>query len=79
MILVEIFANHFSAENTYFTNHIEWTEHKTMNFKPVNRYQIIRQSLLLTISIITHYFVNQKIFADIFCGAEHYDLQRQDS
>ena len=79
MILVEIFTNHFSAENTYFTNHIEWTEHKTMGFKPVNRYQIIRQSLLLTISIITHFLANQKILADIFCGAEHYDLQRQDS
>ena len=26
--LVDIFTNHISAENTYFTNYIEWTEHK---------------------------------------------------
>ena len=24
-ILVEVFMNHISAENTYFTNHVEWT------------------------------------------------------
>ena len=26
-ILVEVFTNHILVENTYFTNHIEWTEH----------------------------------------------------
>ena len=51
-ILVEVFMNHISAENTYFTNHIEWTNHKIMAFKSANRYQIIRQSLLSMISII---------------------------
>ena len=55
-ILVEVFTNHISAELTYFTNHIEWMEHKIMGYKPANSYQIIRQSLLSTISIIIHLF-----------------------
>ena len=46
-ILVEVFTNHISDENKYFTNNIEWTEYKIMGFKPANRYQIIRQSLLI--------------------------------
>ena len=29
------------AENTYFTNHMEWTEHRIMVLKPANKYQII--------------------------------------
>ena len=37
-ILVEVFTNHISAELTYFTNHIEWMEHKIMGYKPANRY-----------------------------------------
>ena len=37
-ILVEVFTNHFSAENTYFTNHTDWTEHKIIGFKPANGY-----------------------------------------
>ena len=41
-ILVEVFTNYTSDENKYFTNNIEWTEHKIMGFKPANRYQIIR-------------------------------------
>ena len=42
--------------------------------------QIIPQSLLLTISIIIHFFVNQKKFVNIiFYGTEHNDLQRRDS
>ena len=28
MVLIEVFMNHISAENTYFMNHIVWTEHK---------------------------------------------------
>ena len=35
------FANHILAENTYFLNHIEWTEHKIMVLQPANKYQII--------------------------------------
>ena len=65
-------------------NHIEWTEHKIMGsklFKLAQNYsQIIPQSLLLTISIIIHFFVNQNIFVNIiFYGTEHNDLQRRDS
>ena len=30
--------------NRKFTNQIEWTEHKIMDFKPANKYQIIRRS-----------------------------------
>ena len=60
-ILVEVFTNHTSAENTYFTNHIEWTECKIIGFKPTSRHQIIRQSLLLMISIIIHFFVKQNL------------------
>ena len=41
MILVEDFTNHILAENKYFTNHIECTEHKIMVLKPANKYQII--------------------------------------
>ena len=33
MIQVEVFMNHILAENTYFTNHIEWTEHTFMVLK----------------------------------------------
>ena len=68
MILVEVFTNHISAENLYFTNHIEWIEHKIMGFKPANRYEIIRQSLLSTISIIIH-FLWSKSYVNIFYGA----------
>ena len=42
-ILVEVFKNHILAQNTYFTNHTELTEHKIMVFKLANKYQIIWQ------------------------------------
>ena len=42
MILNEVFTNHILAANTYFRNHIEWTEHKITVLKPANKYQIIR-------------------------------------
>ena len=42
-ILVEVFMNHILAKNTYFTNHIEWTEHKIVIVKPANKYQIVWQ------------------------------------
>ena len=41
MILLEVFMNHILAECTYFTNHMEWTEHIIMVAKFVNRNQII--------------------------------------
>ena len=42
-ILVEVFTNHILAENTYFTNHTKWTEHKIMVFNSANKCQIISQ------------------------------------
>ena len=42
MILVEVFKNHILAKNTYFTNRIEWTEHKIMVLKSASKYQIIQ-------------------------------------
>ena len=42
-ILVEVFTNNVLAENTYFTNHTDWTEHKIMVLKPANKYQFIWQ------------------------------------
>ena len=41
-IFAEVFTNHTLAENTYFTNHVQWTEHKIM-LKPACKYQIIQQ------------------------------------
>ena len=37
-VLVEVFLNHILAEDTYFMNHTERTEHKIMVFKPANKY-----------------------------------------
>ena len=59
-----------TTENTYFMNHQECTEHKIMGFKPANRWQIIWQSHLSTISIIIHFFAKQKV-------CKHYLLQSQ--
>ena len=43
MILVGVFMNHVLTENTYFTNHLEWTKHKIMVLKPASKYKIIWQ------------------------------------
>ena len=43
MILGETFTNHILAENTYFTNRIEETEHRIVVLKLSNKYQIICQ------------------------------------
>ena len=64
-ILVEVFMNHISAEN-----HIEWIEHKIMGFKPANRYQIIRKSLLSMISIIIYFIVKQKLCKPYFLQSQ---------
>ena len=69
-ILVEVFTNHISVENIYFTKHVEWTEHKIVGFKPANRHQITLQSSFSTISI--HFFVKQKL-------CKHNKLQRRES
>ena len=42
-ILVEVFTNYILAENTNFTNHSGWTEHKIMVLKTANKNKIIRQ------------------------------------
>ena len=42
-ILVEVFRNNISAENKYFTNRMEWTEHKLMGLESANKNQIIRR------------------------------------
>ena len=44
MILVQVFTNHTLAENTYFTNHLAWTEHTIMVLKTTNKYKIIQES-----------------------------------
>ena len=41
MILLEVFTNYILAENTYFINQIEHTEHKVMVLKTANEYQLI--------------------------------------
>ena len=65
MILVEVFMNHILAENTYFMNHIESTEHKIMFLKPTSKYKlfsniVILKTFLSTISSIIHFFIKQK-------------------
>ena len=40
LILGEVFTKHILAENTYFTNYLDWTEHKVMVLNPANKYQI---------------------------------------
>ena len=35
--------NHILAKNKYFTNHIEWPEHKITILKLANKYQITQQ------------------------------------
>ena len=71
---VGVFTNHILAENTYFTNKREWTDHKIMVLKPENKYQIIRQRHISRNILITdfqhHLFlcwakvVNIKFFTD---------------
>ena len=41
-MLVDVFTNHILVENTYFINHIGWTEHKIMVLKPAIKYQIVQ-------------------------------------
>ena len=40
-IQVKDFRNHLLAENIYFTNHRERTDHKNMSLKCANKYQTI--------------------------------------
>ena len=50
--------------NTYFANHIEWTEHKTKILKSTNKYQIKLNLFFLKlffsmITSIIHFFIEQ--------------------
>ena len=38
--IVERFTNYILAENTYFTNLMQWREHKIMVLKPSDKYRI---------------------------------------
>ena len=40
-IPVKVFTNHTLAENTYFMNYLEWTEHVILVWKPACKYKII--------------------------------------
>ena len=55
MNLVEVFTNQILAENTYFTNHVEWTEHKIMALKPASKYQIIWQCHSFKCTLIDYF------------------------
>ena len=59
-ILAKIFMNHILAENTYFMNHIEWTECNIMVIKLVNKYQVILQCHNFK-NIITSYIYQAKV------------------
>ena len=69
-ILVEVFTNHTLAENTYFTNHIERTEHTIVVLKPANKYQIIRCHSFITI-LINDFFMSKRFVKINFYGAEN--------
>ena len=78
-ILIEVFPNHILVENTYFTNHIEWTEYIIMVLKPVNKYQIIWQCDSFR-TILTDDFFMSKYFVNItFYGTENDKLLSRDN
>ena len=54
-ILVEVFTNRILAENTNFTNHAEWTEHKITAWKSVNKCQVIWQSHSFKSTLINYF------------------------
>ena len=78
-ILVKVLTNHILAENTYFTNHIELTEHKIIVLIPANRYQIIRQFRNFKNILIDDYQYNGAKVLFIFYRAENNKLQRRGS
>ena len=80
-ILVEVSTNHILAENTYFTNHVELTEHKsckisTKLFGYMSQFQkhSYRRFPPSSISLSSKSFVNI-----IFYGTENNKLQRQET
>ena len=72
-------TNHILAENTYFTNHIELTEHKIIVLIPANRYQIIRQFRNFKNIPIDDYQYNGAKVLFSFYRAEDNKLQRRGS
>ena len=80
MILVQVFMNHILVENTYFTNHIEWTKHKIMFKYQIFGIAIILKTFLLAISSIIHFFLLSKNFVkNIFHRAEDNISKRKDN
>ena len=78
------FHEPYLAENTYFTNRLEWTQHKIMIFKPVSKYQIIRhlhnfKNILSTISTIIHFFIKQTFSKHHFTRSRNNKPKRRDN
>ena len=72
--------NHILVENTYFTNHIEWTKHKIMFKYQIFGIVIILKTFLLAISSIIHFFLLSKNFVkNIFHRAEDNISKRKDN
>ena len=61
-ILVEVFTKHILAENTQFTNHTEWTEHKMTKTK---------QLTIQTFICYLIYFGSRKLFHKIIQHTFH--------
>ena len=71
MILVEVFVNHIPVENTYFTNHIEWTEYMIIVLKPANKYQIIGHCHSFRTILVDDFFMNKYFVNITFYGTEN--------
>ena len=83
-ILVEVFTNRILAENTYFTNNVEWTEQSITVLKPANKYQLIWQCHSLKSTLIdfptSSNSLSSKCFVNIiFYGAKNNKLKRRDN
>ena len=83
-MLGEVFLNRILAESTYFTNHVEWTEHKIMASKLANTYQIIWQCHSFKSTLIHYFqyhpFLYKASFGSIiFYRAKNNKLKRQDN
>ena len=82
-ILVEIFTNRILAENTYFANHIEWTEHKITILKPANKYQLTWECHSFKRSLIdfptSSFSLSSKSFVNIIFYRSKNKVKRRDS
>ena len=75
-ILLEVFTNHLVAENTYFANHIECTEHAIMVLKPANMYQFIWQCYNFRTGITDNVFMSKSFLNITFNGTENDKLKQ---